>query len=212
MKKRRNLSLLITLLLIIGVLSACSEDTSLGSSSSDSSSSSSSKSTSSSTTPKKSTNNSTMTKAEFNKIKDGMSYKQVASIIGGKGTIESETGNSGDSDHTIIYTWNGDGSLGANASVTFQGDKVINKAQFGVDNGSDAKITIQKFNKIKNGMTYEEVQKIVGGKGSIDSETGKKGQPDHTVMISYEGTSIGANAIFTFQGEKLINKSQAGLK
>jgi len=34
--------------------------------------------------------------------------------------------------HTIIYSWDGEGEIGANANFTFQGGKLQNKAQFGL--------------------------------------------------------------------------------
>lgn len=70
--------------------------------------------------------------AEFQKIKAGMSYSQVVSIIGGSGTVMSESGSSGDPLHTIMYSWEGQGGFGANANIMFQGGKMINKAQFGL--------------------------------------------------------------------------------
>ena len=88
------------------------------------------------------TNNSTVTSAtaeqkqeklnyeKFNKIQTGMTYQQVVDIIGEDGTVlsESEIANI----KTTIYSWYGEGSIGANANVTFQNGKVTSKAQFGL--------------------------------------------------------------------------------
>ena len=67
---------------------------------------------------------------KFNKIETGMTYEQVVAIIGEEGTAlsESEISNI----KTIIYSWYGKGSIGANANITFQNGKVISKAQFGL--------------------------------------------------------------------------------
>lgn len=67
---------------------------------------------------------------KFNKIETGMTYQQVVDIIGEEGTVlsESEIANI----KTIIYSWNGEGSIGANANITFQNGKVTAKAQFGL--------------------------------------------------------------------------------
>lgn len=74
-------------------------------------------------------------------------------------------------------------------------------------------ITMAEFNKIQNGMSYEEVTKIIGGPGELTSETGTKGDQFYTAMYSYKGESgLGANAILTFQDDKLMNKTQMGLK
>ena len=74
------------------------------------------------------------------------------------------------------------------------------------------KITLAQFEQVKNGMTYEEVSAIIG-KGTKLAETGTPGDSLYTVSYSYKGKgAIGANAIVLFQGNKLITKSQAGLK
>lgn len=67
---------------------------------------------------------------KFNKIETGMTYKEVVEIIGEEGTVlsESEIGNI----KTTIYSWYGEGTIGANANVTFQKGKVTSKAQFGL--------------------------------------------------------------------------------
>lgn len=67
---------------------------------------------------------------KFNKIETGMTYEQVVEIIGEEGTVlsESETANI----KITIYSWYGEGSIGANANVTFQNGKVTTKAQFGL--------------------------------------------------------------------------------
>ncbi len=80
--------------------------------------------------PKK--NSPKVSKAEFDQIKSGMTYEQVKEIIGGEGEVISESGNPGDQFHTVMYQYEGEGELGANASFTFQGGKLVNKAQFGL--------------------------------------------------------------------------------
>ena len=70
---------------------------------------------------------------EFNKIETGMSYKEVCDIVGGEGTLGSSVdAGIGNEYKTEIYQWTGDGSIGANANVTFQGGKVVSKAQLGL--------------------------------------------------------------------------------
>ncbi|MEE0947074.1 MAG: hypothetical protein U0M42_09695 [Acutalibacteraceae bacterium] len=70
---------------------------------------------------------------EFNKIETGMTYQQVCDIIGGEGTLGSSVDvGIGEEYKTEIYQWTGDGSIGANANVSFQGGKVVSKAQMGL--------------------------------------------------------------------------------
>lgn len=74
----------------------------------------------------------TMSKAEFEAIQNGMTYEEVVKIVGGEGELLSETGTKGDQFHTVMYKWDGEGSIGANANAMFQGGKMINKSQFGL--------------------------------------------------------------------------------
>jgi hypothetical protein len=76
-----------------------------------------------------------------------------------------------------------------------------------------AKITKSEFEQIENGMSFEEVKKIVGGEGELLAEVGKAGEEGHTIVYMYEGEgTIGANANFSFRGGILQVKSQFGLK
>ncbi len=67
---------------------------------------------------------------EFNQTQTGMSYEQVAGIVGSPGEQLSHyevAGYVGDN-----YKWDGEGGLGANANVQLQNGKVIGKSQFGL--------------------------------------------------------------------------------
>ncbi|MGR7908430.1 DUF3862 domain-containing protein [Lysinibacillus capsici] len=75
----------------------------------------------------------------------------------------------------------------------------------------DGKLTEEKFKQIKDGMTYEEIVKIVGAEGKIISETGSAGEPHHTVMYEFETDGVMASSTMMFQGGKLINKAQFGV-
>ena len=70
---------------------------------------------------------------EFSQIDTGMTYDEVCAIVGGEGTLSSSVDIGGSEYKTEIYQWTGDGSIGANANVTFQGGKVISKAQIGLE-------------------------------------------------------------------------------
>ncbi|MFJ7918979.1 DUF3862 domain-containing protein [Lysinibacillus fusiformis] len=76
----------------------------------------------------------------------------------------------------------------------------------------EGKLTEEKFKQIKDGMTYEEVVKIVGAEGNIMSETGSAGEPHHTVMYEFETDGIMSSSTMMFQGGKLINKAQFGVE
>lgn len=80
------------------------------------------------------------------------------------------------------------------------------------DSKSDSKTTtlsIDKYNKIKDGMSYKEVVDIVGSDGveTFNSTIGKY----KTVSYKWEGPNF--QFIYaTFQNDKLLSKTQANLK
>ena len=73
-----------------------------------------------------------VTKAQFSRLKTGMSLGEVEGIIGGKCSVQSETGDMGTEFHTVMYGCDGSGDFGANMNFMMQGGKLISKAQFGL--------------------------------------------------------------------------------
>ena len=74
-------------------------------------------------------------------------------------------------------------------------------------------ITMEEFESIKTGMSYEEVCEIIGSEGELLSEVDTGiGEEYHTVMYAWKGDAVGANANVTFQGGKVTAKAQFGLK
>ena len=71
-------------------------------------------------------------------------------------------------------------------------------------------MSLEEFNQIQNGMSYEEVQKIVGSAGTVLSESSIGGISIRIVSWLGNG-SLGSNAAITFQNGAVSGKSQAGL-
>ena len=78
------------------------------------------------------TNDPNMSKAEFDKIQNGMTYEAVVKIVGGPGEMTAETGTKGDDYYTVAYSFKGENGFGANAQLMFQGGKLNTKAQMGL--------------------------------------------------------------------------------
>jgi len=76
-------------------------------------------------------NKPTITLAEYNAIKTGMTIDEVTKIVGSGGESLSEAEVAGVK--TEIRMWDGEGGLGSNANVTFQNGKVFAKAQLGLE-------------------------------------------------------------------------------
>ena len=71
-----------------------------------------------------------ITLEEYNKIETGMTYEQVAEIVGSSGTVSSQVESNGYK--IVIITWYGNGVAGSNANVTFTNNAVTGKAQVGL--------------------------------------------------------------------------------
>lgn len=85
------------------------------------------------TSPPATVNSPKMSMAEFDAIQSGMTYEQVVQIVGGPGEKLSESGSPGEEYYTVVYMWEGEGTLGANANCMFQAGALVNKAQLGLE-------------------------------------------------------------------------------
>lgn len=74
-------------------------------------------------------------------------------------------------------------------------------------------ISLDEYEQIKEGMTYEQIQQVIGGVGQLVDETGGQGTETYTVMYAYQGEgTVGSNATFVFQGGQLAAKAEIGLE
>ncbi len=125
MKNSLNLVLVIGFLVVLG----CScpkniEELTKKTNSASSSPSSSDTTTSDSTSDSKSE----LTLAKYNKIKEGMSYKEVVEILGSEGVEQMSSGSG--RYRVTSYKWDGDNY--AFITVIFTGDKETSKVQYGL--------------------------------------------------------------------------------
>lgn len=143
-----------------------------------------------------------ITYENFLNVKMGQSYDEVKEILGeGNESSSSEISDI----KTTIYNWNSKG-LG-NIIITIQNGEVKGKAQMGL-NDNKANITMEQYNKIENGITYEQLKTILGD-GQILSETEIMNQK--SIMYAYINKN-GSNANFTFSNDSMSMKSQFNLK
>ena len=88
-------------------------------------------------------------------------------------------------------------------------------AQYPLSSKNLPEITMDEFDSIKNGMTYEQVTKIVGATGEIVVQKGLPGDMFYTVTYQFEGRGgmwSASHAQIMFQGGRLTTKTQVGLK
>lgn len=124
-KNTLNIVLIALVLVVMGCQCGKLQELSNSSSSSPSSSPSTSSSPSDSKTETKPENKSGLTLDKYNKLKNGMTYKEVVEIMGSEGV---ETMSSGEGKYKVTsYKWEGDNFQ--MVYVTLMGDKLTSKTQ-----------------------------------------------------------------------------------
>ncbi|MBT9547981.1 MAG: DUF3862 domain-containing protein [Candidatus Sericytochromatia bacterium] len=73
-----------------------------------------------------------------------------------------------------------------------------------------SQVTMANYNRLKTGMSYEQVVAILGKAGTELSSNDIAGY--QTVMYQWEGDSFASNMNAMFQNGKLMQKAQFGLK
>jgi len=71
-----------------------------------------------------------VTMEQFTKIQEGMSYEEVVEILGSKGELLSSSDIA--EYKTVMYQWKGTSIMG-NMNAMFQNNKMVSKAQFGLE-------------------------------------------------------------------------------
>jgi hypothetical protein len=69
--------------------------------------------------------------SEFYDLRPGMTYSEVRKVIGCEGEVISQVELAGV--NTVMVGWDGVGSFGANMHVMFQDNRMITRAQFGLE-------------------------------------------------------------------------------
>lgn len=74
-----------------------------------------------------------VTRAQFDELKNGMTYGEVRTILGRDCPVAAETGEPGSTAHTLMYKCDGKGRPGANMNFMIQGERLTMKAQAGLE-------------------------------------------------------------------------------
>ena len=134
---------------------------------------------------------------DYINVKTGSSYDDAVKVLGKPNKAVS-------SSDSITYIWQGEGNK--NISLIVKKKKVISKSESAIDPGNQA-VTIEQYNKLKEGMTLNEVEDILG-KGSMVYE--EKTDDYLRNMYAYyneDGSSIMVN----FRDGKLYSMCQNNL-
>ena len=78
------------------------------------------------------------------------------------------------------------------------------------DDENQCYLTLDKFNQIETGMTYNEVSDLIGCEGTVSTDA-SVGDTNMKVYYWYAENGI-SNGTFSFIDDKLTSKSQIGLK
>lgn len=139
-------------------------------------------------------------------ISTGMTYEEVVKAFGVEGGKMSETTVSG----STITVWSWDYTDGSGyITVTTQDGIVTAKNDVRV-NTTTSDITLELFNQIQVGMTYEEVKELIGSDGILMTDT-NIGGIQSTMYMWKAADGIGSASIM-FQNGAVVSGSQTGLK
>lgn len=93
---------------------------------------------------------------------------------------------------------------------TFSINDAVQKEVSGVSEDSEY-ITLDEFNEIQTGMTYEQVVAIIGSSGTPSVQTDGEGM-SYQIYTWYGNGVAGSNANVTFINGEVSAKAQVGLK
>jgi len=218
MKQSLSLVMVALLLVVMGCSldsltgdkdSAPTRDDDTSSSSDKSSSSDDSSSDDSSSDDSSSSSGGGLTMGNYEKIKTGMAYDEVAKLLGSKGE-ETSSRSSGDTEYKSMK-WEGEKFV--RVYVNFKDDKVTSKSQTNLTGGSSSKgsadINKEKYDKIKTGMSLKEVQDVIGSKGeeTSSSSIGKSAYQSY----KWKGEKYSFITV-RLKDDKVTSKSQYGMK
>lgn len=74
----------------------------------------------------------TISLAEFDSLKTGMSYQVTAAAIGSSGKIIKESGSEAEGNYQVTYQFEGEGDKDAYANITFLKNRLTDKEQSGL--------------------------------------------------------------------------------
>lgn len=95
-------------------------------------------------------------------------------------------------------------------ATTLNMNSSVQKSVSGVSDDSEY-ITKEEFGKIKSGMTYKQVSKIIGSEGELESSV-DSGDITIEIYTWYGNGVAGSNANVTFTNGEVTAKAQVGLE
>jgi Beta-lactamase inhibitor (BLIP). len=133
-----------------------------------------------------------VTYENYLKIQLGMTYKDVEGILGAGSETNAKS-------NVVSYSW-GENS-GKTINVQISQDKVVSKTQTMLGKTTST-LTADQFNKIKKGLTLDQVVSILG-QNYQESSYKKSGTTDRRVLVWMKPDTT--NITVVFQDDKVVN-------
>ncbi len=144
-----------------------------------------------------------LTLDSFVNLKMGSSYEDTVKALGSEGN-ETSSSSSGKNERKT-YKWE---SGRVRIYANFSNNEMTSKNQSGLD-GDPIEVTKAQYDQIQNGMTIEEVRKIMGSDGALKSQA--KFTSFSTESYSWKGPKFSRISVWMKDG-KVNRKSQFGMK
>ena len=145
-----------------------------------------------------------LTMEKYLQIEMKSNYKKAVEILGSEGVQMSSSGSG--TYKTEMYKWSS--SVNEFIILLYLNDKLTTKSQAGLNKDINESISLEKYNQLKDGMSYEEVAAILGD-GFEQSKTEMIG----SVLVTYQWRGDNFKYITaSFQNGKLTSRSQFGIK
>ncbi|HEU0299627.1 MAG TPA: hypothetical protein VFR37_09240 [Longimicrobium sp.] len=147
-----------------------------------------------------------VTERAFRAIRPGMSYSDVVAIIGNPGRQAAAV--AGGSVNSSTWLWE-EGPLNS-IGVTFVDNRAILTMQMGLrPETAQPPVTLAQFQRLQQGMTYEQAVEIMGGPGMYNGFTDVMGSVSESWI--WRGRTPGSTASASFNGGRMTLSMQIGL-
>ncbi|MEB3342264.1 hypothetical protein [Okeania sp.] len=139
-----------------------------------------------------------ITEANYDNLKIGMTYQEVKQILGKEGQIYPEYNSPGLENFWVAYRWVNNDGTGITAIFNSE-NKLIKLTAQNLNTtslGANRKLTVvtnRNVEEIKVGMSYDEVTKIIGNRGTKQSSSNNSlTNPNTTeyIWLNSDGTSL----------------------
>ncbi|HEX2079073.1 MAG TPA: hypothetical protein VHG08_15220 [Longimicrobium sp.] len=147
-----------------------------------------------------------VTERAFRAIRPGMSYADVVAIIGKEGRQAAAVAGGSTSSSTFMWEEGPITSIG----VTFMDNRAILTMQMGLrPETQQPPVTLAQFQRLQEGMTYEQAVEIMGGPGMYNGFTDIMGNVSESWI--WRGRTPGSTASASFNRGRITLTMQMGL-